>query len=183
MATLATFEHVDLPPVFAWQAVAYLRQIWPSLFVGGLTWLSEPYPAELKPYHVLVHQDDVLISYAAVIRLVIEHGGAEYQVDGVGNVLTATPYRRQGHGRRVVERVNERLDSGGADVAGLFCSPDLESFYAPAGWLPCPGGTQIGTALDSVRYPELRMMRFLSARGRRGKRGLLELPMYVEWPW
>ncbi len=183
MPTVAAFEHADLPPVFAWQAVAYMRQVWPSLFTGELTWLTEPYPAALRPYHVVAHHDDVLVSYAAVIRLTVAHDGRDYRVDGVGNVLTAAPYRRQGHAGRVLAWINDRLDRGDADAAALFCASDLEAFYARAGWVPCPGGTLVGAAADRRPYPELRMMRFLSPRGRAVARSLRTTALHVEWPW
>ncbi len=182
MPTVATFEHPDLPPVFAWQAVAYMRQIWPSLFTGALAWTTTPYPTHLRPYHVVIHHGDVLLSYAAVIRLTIAHEGRDYRIDGVGNVLTATPYRRRGHARRALERINARLDHGDADAAALLCAPDLRTFYAGAGWLPCHGGTRVGTAAGSEPYPELRMMRFLSPRGRAAAASLLATPLYVQWP-
>jgi hypothetical protein len=118
MPILSTFAHTDLPSAFSWQAVAYMRQIWPSLFTGGLTWLREPYPADLDPVHVVIHHDEVLVAYAAVIRVTVPHDGTDFAIDGVGNVLTATPYRGQGHGRQVVElpcpggtRIGTRADS------------------------------------------------------------------------
>jgi GNAT superfamily N-acetyltransferase len=183
MPILSTFAHADMPSVFSWQAVAYMRQIWPSLFTGGLTWLREPYPADLDPFHVVIHHDDVLVAYAAVIRVTVSHGGTDYAIDGVGNVLTATPYRRRGYGRQVVERVNARLDGGDADAAVLFCAPGLESFYSGTGWLSCPGGTRVGTGTDSYRYSELRMMRLLSPRGRAAANSLLTTTMDVSWAW
>src|SRR5688572_10134860 len=102
MPAVAAYEHAELPPVLAWQAIAYMRQTWPSIFTGGLTWITEPYPAELSPYHVVVHHGDVLVAYASVIRLTIPHAGHDYAIDGLGNVLTAAPYRGQGHGRAVL---------------------------------------------------------------------------------
>jgi hypothetical protein len=183
MPILSTFAHADLPSAFSWQAVAYMRQIWPSLFTGGLIWLREPFPADLNPYHVVVHHDDVLVAYAAVIRVTVSHDGTDYVIDGVGNVLTATPYRGQGYGRQVVARVNDRLDGGDADAGALFCAPDLQPFYARTGWLLCPGGTRVGTGADSYPYSELRMMRLLSARGRTAASSLLTTTMYVSSIW
>lgn len=183
MPILSTFAHTDLPSAFSWQAVAYMRQIWPSLFTGGLTWLREPYPADLSTFHVVIHHDEVLVAYAAVIRVTVSHDGTDYAIDGVGNVLTATPYRGRGYGRQVVERVNDWLDGSDADAAVLFCAPDLESYYARSGWLPCPGGTRVGTGADSYLYSELRMMRLLSPRGRTAAKSLLTTTMYVSWVW
>jgi GNAT superfamily N-acetyltransferase len=183
MPILSTFAHADLPSVFSWQAVAYMREIWPSLFTGRLAWLREPYPASLNPFHVVIHHDEVLVAYAAVIRVTVSHDGTDYAIDGVGNVLTATPYRGRGYGRQVVERVNDRLDASDADAAALFCAPDLEPFYAGAGWLPCPGGTRVGTGAQSCLYSGLRMMRLLSSRGRTAAKSLLTTTMDVSWAW
>ena len=73
------------------------------------------------------------------------------------------------------------FDGGGFDVAGLFCAPSLEPFYARSGWSTCPGGTvEDGAGGPS---PDLRMMRFLSPAGRAAERRLREEPLTVGWCW
>jgi hypothetical protein len=105
-------------------------------------------------------------------------------VDALGSVITARPYRRQGHGARVQECVAEIVDGGDADVGGLFCAPETENFYARTGWVTCPGGTLVGPP-DAAQPTDagLRMMRFVSARGQAARDELVARPWRVDWTW
>lgn len=183
MPVVDSYADADLPAHLGWQVMACMRENWPDLFRGAMTWATRPYPAAAEPHHLMIHHDDVLIAYAAVIRADVRHEGAPYAVGGLGNVLTASPYRRQGHGARLLAAVNVYLDGAGFDAAALFCRPDLAGFYARAGWMSCPGGTVVGTALRGPPYPELRMMRFLSARGRAAQASFVDRPMLVASAW
>ena len=53
-----------------------MREIWPSLFTGGLAWLREPYPADLNPFHVVIHHDEVLAPILRYLRV--------FDVEGLG---------------------------------------------------------------------------------------------------
>jgi GNAT superfamily N-acetyltransferase len=174
----------EVPEHLMWQVVATMRELWPDVFTGDRTWMAHSYPPDLPATHVVVHYDRVMVAYAAVIRLAVGCPGGDLAVDALGSVITARPYRGQGHGTRVQERVAEIIDSGDADVAGLFCAPDSERFYARTGWVTCPGGTLLGppdaaTPVDAG----LRMMRFVSARGRAERAELVARPWRVDWTW
>jgi hypothetical protein len=181
--SIEIFAEADLPERYAWQAVACMREVWPSLFTGPLEWLSRPADTDLSPYHFVLHRDGAFASYASVVRLTVAHGGEEFGLHGLGNVLTPTPYRRRGYARRVLGEVNDWLDAGGADAAALFCAQSLEPFYAGHGWTPCPGGTRLGDRTDSRPYDELRMMRFLSGRARAAREALTNETLYVTHLW
>jgi len=182
MPEVETYDESSLPAHVAWQAIAYMREVWPTLFVGPMVWITRPYPPAVRPRHFLIQHDGVLIAYAAVIRLTASHEGGQYTVDGLGNVITSAPYRRQGHAGRLLDAVNAYLDGAGADVAALFCRPDLAPVYDRAGWQACTAGTIVGDP-PGRPYDELRMMRFLSDRGRSARSSFITRPMRVAHTW
>ena len=136
MTRLLTYRHREFPRGLNWQAVSFMRVEWPFID-GGM--LRETYPAALV-------EEDLLLSYAATFRLRIAHAGEEYEMGCLGNVFTYPGSRRQGYGRRVVGAATRHIRGSGADVAALFCAPDLESFYAASGWEPTPEARPRSTA-------------------------------------
>jgi GNAT superfamily N-acetyltransferase len=160
-----------------------MREVWPSLFTGDLKWASQPYPASLEPQHFVAHRDGVMVSYASVIRLTIEHGGEVLATAGLGNVLTSKPYRGQGFAGHLLDDVNAWMERGRFDVSCLFCAASLRDFYARHGWIYCPGGTLVGDARNNRPYPDSRMMRFLSPRGHDNRAALINETVIVAHPW
>lgn len=70
------------------------------------------------------------------------------------------------------------------DVAILFGDPKLQTFYEKAGWEGLPGAsTRIGTPEESEENDGLRMMLFLSWKGKAGYPSLIKQPMYNDDPW
>jgi GNAT superfamily N-acetyltransferase len=165
----------QLPSHLSWQVVACMRELWPTLFTGDLEWISEPAPAGLRPQHFVAHRDGVLVSYASVIRVEV----GTLATAGLGNVLTSKPYRGRGFAGRVLREADAWIEREGFDAAGLFCDVSLRDFYARRGWTLCPGGTLVGDR----RYPESRMMRFLSDRARARRAALVDEPVIVTHPW
>jgi hypothetical protein len=180
---LAIYQQLDLPSAFKWQAIAFLKTEWPFIFTGDFSFLIDPYPPELDPVHFVAAEGESLISYASLLRLDLEHAGATYEVYGFGNMFTFPPYRRQGHGCRVLELATAFIGRSDVDVAVLFCGPQVEAFYAACGWEVVPSSTRIGTPDDYCVHDGTRMMLFVSDKGRRGKSDWMEKPLYVEWPW
>lgn len=184
MPQVSMYHHQELPAHLRWQAVSFMRVQWPSIFTGSLRWLSETYPAELRPVHFVCSEREVLISYAAALRLALPHRGTTYQVYGVGNVFTFPPYRREGHGQQVLQAAAQYLDSGTIDLAILFCQPELAAFYARSGWEASPEAeTRIGTPESYMLDHDLRMMRFISPLARQMRGEFAAHPLYIEWPW
>jgi GNAT superfamily N-acetyltransferase len=183
MPTLDVFDEPELPEHLRWQIVAAMRELWPSIFTGGLEWITHPCPPDAGATHIVVHHGDVLVSYASLMPLRIPHGGADLAVAGLGNVITAAPYRGRGHAAAVQTAVNAALDHGDADVAALFCDSGVEAFYTRTGWVTCPGGTRVGSPEDNRAHGGIRMMRFLSARGRAARAALTDEPFLVAWTW
>jgi GNAT superfamily N-acetyltransferase len=181
---VAVYSPAELPDAFRWQAVTLMRAQWPSIFQGGLRWMTETYPPELGTVHFVVSHAEVLIGYASLMQLELPHVGEAYRVHALGNVLVSPPYRGEGHGRRLVEAATRFIDAGGTDLGMLFCNPSLDGFYRPLGWEALPGAqTRIGTPDSYTEDADLRMMRLVSGRARAARELLGSEPFYVEWAW
>lgn len=155
-----------------------MRVEWPFIFSGDARLSTDIYGADLRPVHVVVAEGEVLISYATVIRTDLDHAGQTWRTCGLGNVLAYPPFRGEGHGRRVVDAATGYIGGGDVDVAALFCDPSLAGFYAKSGWAALEGATTlVGSKADPESYGALRMMLFVSAKGRAGR------PLFKGHPW
>ena len=184
MPHLHVYHHQEFPSNLNWQAVSFMRVQWPSIFTGPLRWLTETYPSDMHPIHFVLSEGDVLISYAAALRLSLPHQGATYQVYGFGNVFTFPPYRREGYGQQVMQAAAQYLDTSAVELTILFCPPTLEAFYATSGWEACHDAeTRIGTPEAYTLDHDLRMMRFISPQAKQARSEFLTHPLYMDWPW
>ncbi|MDC7120043.1 GNAT family N-acetyltransferase [Cellulomonas fimi] len=179
--TVEVFGDDDVPESVTWQAVTLMRSEWPSLFAAGLRWITRPFEEDVAPRYVVVRHGEVVMSHAVVLDVPADVHRTGLRVAGVASVLTSPPYRGEGHATAVLRAAGGLVDEGGFDVAGLFCAPALEPFYARAGWSVCPGGTVEDDADHAST--DLRMMRFLSPAGRAAERRLREEPLHVGWCW
>lgn len=184
MPQLRTFRDADLPPPLKWQALSFMRVEWPFIFSGDSRLSTDIYGADLRPVHFVVAEGEVLVSYATVIRMDLDHAGPTWRVYGLGNVLTYPSFRGEGHGRRVVDAATQYIGDSDADVAALFCDPGLAGLYAKSGWTAMEGATTlVGSKADPTPYGALRMMLFVSAKGRAGRPLFEGHPWYVGDPW
>ncbi len=142
-----------------------MRVEWPFVFTGPGRLISETYPPELDPVHFAASEGDALISYAAILRLTLAHAGANYAAYGFGNMFTFPPYRREGHGQRVLECATAYIRNSDVDIAILFCDAHLETFYARCGWEAIRSPTYVGPAEAQHEHPASKMMLFLSEKG------------------
>ncbi len=182
MTPLLIYSHDEFPASLRWQAVSFMRVVWPFID-GGM--LRETYPAALRPVHFALVEDDLLLSYAATFRLSIEHAGEGYEMGCLGNVFTYPGSRGRGYGRRVVGAATARIRESGADVAALFCEPDLGGFYAASHWEPIQeaGTVLTGGGGEAEELDAVKMMLFVSDKGRLGRRAFETLPLRVPFPW
>lgn len=184
MIKLQTFPYHQFPEVFKWQVLSFMKVEWPFIFSGQYQFNEDTYPPEQNPIHFVISKDNALISHAEVITIKLVHMNEEYLVYGFGNVFTFPPYRGNGHGQDVVAAGTNYIMSGEVDVAILFCDPNLVSFYEKAGWAALPNArTRIGTAKDSNEHDGLRMMQFLSEKGKSGYSSFVNETLYIEDPW
>lgn len=183
MPTLTMFEQQNFPSVYNWQAIAFMRCEWPSIFQGDILYLSEPYPPEYDPIHFVMAEAESLLSYATLLKRTLSHAGQEFTIYGFGNMLTFVPYRKQGYGRKILRAATEFIRQSSVDVAILFCDKSLEKYYAAEGWLATHSPTYLGYPEKQLPYEPLRMMLFLSEKGKAARADFENSPLWVDYPW
>lgn len=183
MPELTVYQQPEFPALYKWQAIAFMRMEWASIFYDDNLYISETYPPEFEPVHFVIAQDDSLLSYATIMRLKIPHAGVDYDIYGFGNLLTFPPYRRRGYGGQILQSATEFIRQSDVDVAILFCDRLLESFYADKGWICTQSPTRLGSPDTFKEYTPSRMMLFVSEKGQRGRTGFETKPIYIDEPW
>ncbi|MBI3973852.1 MAG: GNAT family N-acetyltransferase [Chloroflexi bacterium] len=175
------YRHDEFPCHLNWQAVSFIRAVWPWINNGLL---RETYGAHLRPVHFALVLEDLLISYAAVIEMTIGHTGETVRLFGLGNVFTYPSFRKQGYGSQVVTAATQYIQSSAADVAALFCEPNLAGFYAKAGWQEIHGVTIFtGKGGLPTASAATRMMLFVSEKGRSGRGAFESAPLSLQHGW
>ena len=183
MPELTVYQQSDFPSIYKWQAIAFMRMEWTSIFYNDNLYMSEVYPPEFQPVHFVISEDDSLLSYATLLKLNLTHMDVMYQVYGFGNLLTFPPYRKRGYGSQVLQTATDFIQQSDADVAILFCDRLLEPFYAEKGWSLTESPTRLGNPERSEEYEPSRMMLFVSEKGRTGRADFESQPIYIAEPW
>ena len=93
MSQLSIYQQLEFPTAYKWQAIAFMRTEWSSIFYDDNLYMSETYPPELEPVHFVLAEDDSLLSYASLLKLNLTHAEFDYQIYGFGNLLTFPPAR------------------------------------------------------------------------------------------
>lgn len=175
------FPDDEFPAELHWQAVSLMRVEWPFIEDGMV---RRTYPASLAPTHVVVEDDGLLLSYAAVIRLTLTHAGKEFAARGLGSVLTFLASRRRGYRSQVVAAATALIRESDADVAALFTDDNLERFYTRHGWESLRGAETLeATAQPREPISALRLMLFLSPKGRAARDAFATEPLTVPSGW
>jgi hypothetical protein len=183
MPSVMLYHQTDFPPVLKWQAIAFMRVEWPFVFTGPGKFATDTYPPELAPVHFVAAEGDCLLSYAAVLRLSLDHAGSTYNVYGFGNLFTFPPYRREGYGRRVLDLASHFIMQSDSDVAILFCDGSLEAFYRTSGWEVIGSSTYVGSPEHKHVHNALKMMLFISEKGKAGKMAFTTEALTIEEAW
>lgn len=183
----------ELPSHLAWQVRSFFRMRWTFLFRAqdrfrsGLWWTES-----LAPVHAVLVEDDILISHASIVRKQLKHAGETYTTLGLNGVFTFPDFRREGHGRRLVEAATHHIrHDSDADIGVLFCRSELMPFYGVVGWehqshaVTWVGEVdrphQVETGLDTSEH---RMMLFVSERAKQAQASFWDSPLYFgesEW--
>ena len=82
MPELTIYQQPDFPSIYKWQAIAFMRMEWTSIFYDDNLYMSETYPPELQPVHFVMAEDDSLLSYASLLKLNLTHAGTDYRIYG-----------------------------------------------------------------------------------------------------
>jgi len=183
MPKLTLYQQLDFPAIYKWQAIAFMRMEWPSIFQGDNLYMPEIYPPEHQPVHFVLAEGDTLLSYGTLLKLNLIHAGIDYQVYGFGNLLTFPPFRRRGYGGQILEAATQFIQQNDVDAAILFCDPHLEPFYAAKAWESTRSPTRLGGPDQYEDYAPSRMMLFVSEKGRLSKADFETQPLYIDWPW
>ena len=169
----------EIPPHLKCQILSFLRIMWPEGFVGKnrlRDWISSP---ENHSVSIVLVEHDILISHTEVVWKYLDHAGENYKAYGLSGVFTYPAFRRQGYGKRIVEKGTAYIETSDADIGVFHCDKSLKGFYASSGWIPMETAVTFVGAKDSpVISSELMMMRFLSQHGKKGRPAFERAPLY-----
>jgi GNAT superfamily N-acetyltransferase len=154
---------VTMPPHLEIQIRSLLYAEWPDPEDDNLQPLTEP---KLHPTYFILADENQVLSYARTIWAMVSHLGQGFKLYGLGDVVTAPEFRRQGYGSRIVEEATTHIKSDReADAALLLTDPVLEILYRRSGWEFVPGLQIMTGEYDSCSIEALfPMMLFLSAK-------------------
>ncbi len=133
MAEQLVVPHGQLPSHLECQVLSFTRVHWWEGFSGDLRlrdWIHRP---EQHPFHFVLAENRVLISYVGVIWKYLEHAGERYKTYGLSGVFTYPAFRCQGYGSRLVEEATEHIRRSDADIGLFTCDPSLRDFYGASG--------------------------------------------------
>ena len=169
----------ELPPHLKCQILSFLRMMWPGGFEGKnrlRDWISSP---EDHSISIMLVENDILISHTEVVWKYLDHAGGTYKAYGLSGVLTYPAFRKQGYGKRIVEKGTAYIEASDADIGIFHCDKSLKEFYVSCGWIPMETAvTFIGVKDSPMISSELMMMRFLSQHGRKGRPAFESVPLY-----
>jgi predicted GNAT family N-acyltransferase len=171
-------EHLDC------QIRSFIRISWFDAYTFDLN--ASVVPDEWNPTHVVLAEKHALLSYAAVVWRMMQHGDQTYKIYGLSSVLTYPSFRKKGYGTPSVSAATRFIEKQpDADIAVLFTDPELEKLYSSSGWKAIrENSVLVGEKESPHIYPVFTMMLFLSAKGKQFEALLQETPFYfAQYPW
>jgi GNAT superfamily N-acetyltransferase len=151
-----------------------------------LQFLQADCPAPLREQiaSIVLVEDGLVRSHAAVLRKEIEHGAERYLAFGLSCVVTQPSFRRKGFGRRIVGCATDYMKRAIADLGIFTCDPHLAPFYVFGGWEAAPDWPLIGGTRErpfaSDRIGKLTIVRFFSERAKANRETMLSAPIQVD---
>jgi predicted GNAT family N-acyltransferase len=145
--------------------------------------MSETYSPESDPVHFVMAEGESLLSYAALLKRDLVHMNQEYTIYGFGNMFTFPPYRNHGYGQKVLQAATEFIQKSAVDVGILFCDKSLEQYYSAKGWRATHSPTYLGYPKNQLPYEPLRMMLFISEKGKAAQTDFENSPLWIDYPW
>lgn len=95
----------------------------------GIEW------ANSSTWFVLGRLDGRLVTQIGVLNRMIQAGGQELSIAGVGGVATHPDFQRRGFAAHLLQAAAEQMRRlGGYDFAMLYCNPKLIPYYAKSGY-------------------------------------------------
>jgi GNAT superfamily N-acetyltransferase len=127
-----------------------------------------------------------VVSYAAVVRLVIRHAGQRWALAGISAVATAPECRGRGYGTLVVAAATRYILASDADIGLFTCDESLVAFYQRAGWPRVAGIAVVGSgeegALTSEGLGKAVLLRLLSRRAHASRDAFEDATINLELP-
>jgi len=170
----------ELPEKLKWQILSFLRFNAPEGFVGeneNRDWINNP---EDDSIHIAITtENDILVSYCAVVKKQLKHAGEIYKCWGLTGVMTYPPFRGKGFGKQAVDIGTKIIKESNIDIGMFHCSHNLKDFYVKSGWEPMQNTTTLkGNKENPQKSDELMMMLFLSDKAKSHKLDFETKPVY-----
>src|SRR5687767_12574584 len=179
MPDLRFIPSAELPRDLKLQVLSFIRIEWWWIFRDNNRFWDYT-DKSTHPVNAVITERGLVISHAEVNWRMLEHGGQAYKVYGVSAVFTYPAFRKEGYGTQVMRAVTEHLRASDADLALLFCLPQLVPFYENAGWETPPNAQILYGDRDHPHEEEIATcMLFVSERGRAAREAFSTQPVYV----
>lgn len=132
---------------------------------------------EYHPVHFVLSENNLLISYLAVVWKNLEHAEKKYKTYGLSGVFTHPSFRKQGYGLQLVKEAKRYIENSDADIT-LFTSIHI-GFYEKAGFIPMENAKIFeGNSKHPEEVRESVFMLFLSTKGREARKDFETKPIY-----
>ncbi len=170
----------ELPEKLKWQILSFLRYDAPEGFVGtdeSRDWINNP--KDNSTHIAITTENDILISYCAVVKKILEHADESYACWGLTGVMTYPPFRHRGFGRQVVDIGTKIIRESNVDIGMFHCNHNLREFYIKSGWEPVENGVTLkGDKENPEKSDETMMMLFLSEKAKSHRSDFESKPIY-----
>ena len=131
--------------------------------------------------HYSITSEQGKMGAADLIHLELTHMDTTYKVGGLCNVVIFPSFQGKGFGSQLVSTITNDMQASNLDLGILFCTISKQHFYSKHGWQAFQKSeTRIGSPSSFSPYHALRMMLFISEKGKRGQYSLLEMPLYLK---
>jgi GNAT superfamily N-acetyltransferase len=129
-------------------------------------WMHEEWPPETDPYEwaplhwfVLARRDGELVGMVTALERTVTVAGHPIRIAGIGNVITATPWRKRGIATALMQRAQAfSFDELGASFGMLLCESHLISFYERVGWQLVEGPLVFDQPAGKVTWKDRAMV-------------------------
>ncbi|MBU0975968.1 MAG: GNAT family N-acetyltransferase [Patescibacteria group bacterium] len=183
MSTFKIYKPSELPDIYKYQILAFQRIIWTEGFVGknqNRNWITH---SKDHPIHFIAVNGRKVIAHVEVVWRLLHHCNKTYKTYGLTGVLTFHDFRRQGFGRKLVEKATKYILRSDAELALFNCTDENVTFYRKGGWKPLENApiTQIGERNNPINTESTNLMiKFLSKKARRNRQDFLNFPIYFD---
>jgi GNAT superfamily N-acetyltransferase len=179
MPDLRLIPSTELPRELKCQILSFIRVEWWWIFRDHDRFWDYTHKST-HPVNVVITERGQVISHAEVNWRLVEHAGASYKVYGVSAVFTFPAFRQEGYGTQVIRAATDFIRGSDADVAMLFCLPQLVPFYEHVGWEAPPNAQILYGDQDYPHEEEIATcMLFVSERGQAAREAFSTRPVYV----